>query len=536
MYSEFKGTELGNNDFLNQNRFHNYLLKRWYMVFDLYSNEDCLEVNNFYRKLFAEMPDLLFQFIIDRNNQYTFPLVSKSVDDIFELSEKEFTDDIKLVIYERVLPQDRELFFQSLVKAKKEIVPWEIEFRAVLPKKGLRWFKVSAKTELSPDKRVSFYGHVSDITELKDKEERLRISEERFQFALEASTAGIWDWDMTTNTVFYSSLSLKILELESADIFDDPERWDKIVHPDDLPKYYSDIQEHFDNKIPYYENYHRVMTSSGNYKWILDRGKVIKRDENGKPLRVIGTHTDVSLQKEKELELLKTMKLYSDQNSRLLNFSHIVSHNLNTQAGNIKSILDFIDADGDRETVTEMLEHLRTVSNDLNETISNLTQIVKTQSNINIAVVPLRLSEYIDKTIAAIKGHDKQKKVTIVNNVPQYVTINFNPAYLESVLLNFATNAIKYAHPDREPVIVFDFGIEADGHKSLKITDNGLGIDLELYGDLLFGMYKTFHKHQEARGIGLYITRNQIEAMKAIVSVESIVGEGTSFKIVFNDV
>ncbi len=506
------------------------------MVFDLYSNEDCLEVNNFYRKLFAEMPDLLFQFIIDRNNQYTFPLVSKSVDDIFELSEKEFTDDIKLVIYERVLPQDRELFFQSLVKAKKEIVPWEIEFRAVLPKKGLRWFKVSAKTELSPDKRVSFYGHVSDITELKDKEERLRISEERFQFALEASTAGIWDWDMTTNTVFYSSLSLKILELESADIFDDPERWDKIVHPDDLPKYYSDIQEHFDNKIPYYENYHRVMTSSGNYKWILDRGKVIKRDENGKPLRVIGTHTDVSLQKEKELELLKTMKLYSDQNSRLLNFSHIVSHNLNTQAGNIKSILDFIDADGDRETVTEMLEHLRTVSNDLNETISNLTQIVKTQSNINIAVVPLRLSEYIDKTIAAIKGHDKQKKVTIVNNVPQYVTINFNPAYLESVLLNFATNAIKYAHPDREPVIVFDFGIEADGHKSLKITDNGLGIDLELYGDLLFGMYKTFHKHQEARGIGLYITRNQIEAMKAIVSVESIVGEGTSFKIVFNDV
>lgn len=505
------------------------------MVFDLYSNEDCLEINNFYRKLFAEMPDLIFQFIIDSDNNYTFPLVSKSADEIFELSVNEFTDDIKLTIYERILEQDRELFFQSLVKARKEIEPWQIEFRAVLPKKGLRWFKVSAKTELSPDNRVSFFGHISDITELKDKEEKLRISEERFQFALEASTAGIWDWDMVTNNVFYSSLSLKILELESTDIFDDPERWDKIVHPDDLPKYYSDIREHFDNKIPYYENYHRVMTSSGNYKWILDRGKVIKRDENGKPLRVIGTHTDVSAQKEKELELLKTMKLYSDQNSRLLNFSHIVSHNLNTQAGNIKSILDFIDADGDKETVTEMLEHLRTVSNDLNETISNLTQIVKTQSNINIAVEPLKLHEYIEKTISTIKGYDNQKKVTIVNNVPQYLTINFNPAYLESVLLNFTTNAIKYAHPDREPVIVFDFGIEPEGYKSLKITDNGLGIDLKVYGDLLFGMYKTFHKHQEARGIGLYITRNQIEAMKATVSVESEVGVGTSFKIVFND-
>ncbi|WP_276381933.1 PAS domain-containing protein [Flavobacterium sp. H4147] len=505
------------------------------MVFDLYNNEDCLEVNKFYRKLFAEMPDLLFQFVIDTNNHYTFPLVSKSVDDIFELPLKEFTDDIKFTIYDRVFPQDREKFFQSLVKSKKEIIPWEIEFRALLPKKGLRWFKVSAKTELSPEKKVIFYGHVSDITELKDKEEKLRISEERFQFALDASTVGIWDWDMVTNRVFYSSLSLKILELESADIFDEPERWDKIVHPDDLPKYYSDIKEHFENKIPYYENYHRVMTSSGNYKWILDRGKVISRDENGKPLRVIGTHTDVSLQKEKELELLKTMKLYSDQNSRLLNFSHIVSHNLNTQAGNIKSILDFIDADGDKETVTEMLEHLRTVSNDLNDTISNLTQIVKTQSNINIVVMPLKLSEYIEKTISTIKGYNKQKKVTIVNNVPEYVAINFNPAYLESVLLNFTTNAIKYGHPDRDPVIVFDFGIEPEGYKSLKITDNGLGIDLKVYGDLLFGMYKTFHKHDEARGIGLYITKNQIEAIKGTVSVESEVGVGTSFKIVFND-
>ncbi|MDX6189928.1 PAS domain-containing protein [Flavobacterium sp. Fl-318] len=506
------------------------------MVFDLYGSEDCLEVNNFYRKLFAEMPDLLFQFIIDRDNKYSFPLVSKSADAIFELTASDFTNDIKLIIYDRIFAQDKELFFTSLVKARKEIKPWEIEFRAVLPKKGLRWFKVSSKTELAADGGVAFFGHISDITDLKEKEENLRISEERFQFALEASTAGIWDWDMVTNRVFYSSLSLKILELESTDIFDDPERWDKIVHPDDLPKYYSDIKDHFENKIPYYENYHRVMTSSGNYKWILDRGKVIKRDENGKPLRVIGTHTDVSSQKEKELDLIKTMKLYSDQNSRLLNFSHIVSHNLNTQAGNIKSILDFIDADVNKQTVDEMLEHLRTVSNDLNETISNLTQIVKTQSNINIIVVPLRLSEYIEKTIFTIRGHDRQKNVSIVNNVPKYVSINFNPAYLESVLLNFTTNAIKYAHPDRDPVIIFDFAIEPDGFKSLKITDNGLGIDLNVYGDLLFGMYKTFHKHREARGIGLYITRNQIEAMKGSISVESEVGVGTSFKIVFNDI
>ena len=169
------------------------------MVFDLYGNEDCLEVNNFYKKLFAEMPDLLFQFIIDCDNNYTFPLVSKSADEILELNTEMFLSNPELIIYNRIFPQDQDIFFQSLVKARKEIKPWNIEFRAVLPKKGLRWFKISSKTELSSNGCVSFYGHVSDITALKDKEEKLRLSEERFQFALEASTAGIWDWDMVTN-------------------------------------------------------------------------------------------------------------------------------------------------------------------------------------------------------------------------------------------------------------------------------------------------------------------------------------------------
>ena len=71
------------------------------MVFDLYENENCLEVNNFYRKLFAEMPDLLFQFIIDKDNKYSFPLVSKSIDEIFELTVSEFTNDIIFIIYEK---------------------------------------------------------------------------------------------------------------------------------------------------------------------------------------------------------------------------------------------------------------------------------------------------------------------------------------------------------------------------------------------------------------------------------------------------
>ena len=505
------------------------------MVFDLNENENEQKSNDFYKKLFSEIPDLIFQFSIGRNNTFSFPLISKSIEGVFELKTENFSNDNKNSIYQRIFVADRTYFLKSLIRARKEVAHWEIEFRSVLPLKGIRWFKIASKSELALDGTMSFFGRITDVTDIKEKELKLRISEERFQFALEASTTGIWDWDMINNTVFYSSVSLKILELESTDVFDNPERWDEIVHPDDLSGYYSDIQQHFDNKIPYYENYHRVMTSSGKYKWILDRGKVIQRDETGKPLRVIGTHTDISEQKEKEIELLKTMKLFSDQNSRLLNFSHIVSHNLKTQSGNITALLDFIDLDKKQETINEMLGHLRTVSNDLNDTILNLTQIVQIQNNINIIVKPLKLNDFINKTISSIKIYNSQTQVVIKNHVPEQAEVDFNPAYLESVLLNLTTNAIRYAHPDRDPVIVFDYSIESDGCKALKITDNGLGIDLEKYGGLLFGMYKTFHKHEEARGIGLYITKNQIEAMNGKISVESEVGTGTTFKIVFND-
>ena len=505
------------------------------MISNFINNGNCQEVNEFYSKLFEEIPDLIFEFVITPDNTYLFPLVSKSVNELFELSSNNFNDSDKFLVYERIFEADRIPFFDSLVEAKRKLERWEYEFRVSLPKKGMRWLKVSSKPERYPDGNIAFYGRISDVTEIKKQQLQVKISEERFKFALEASTAGVWDWDVVNNTVFYSSQSMKILEQASLDVFDTPERWDQIVHEDDLKKYYSDIEEHFANKTPYYENQHRVLTSSGNYKWILDRGKVIERDDNGKPLRVIGTHTDISAQKERELELVKIMELYSKQNSRLLNFSHIVSHNLNTQAGNIQSILDFIEADDDSESTKEMLFDLRTVSNDLNETIENLTQLVLIQSNSNIPIKSLNLKHYLNKTLDLIKNVKNYDQVTIINDIDSETYVDFNPAYLESVLLNFTTNAIKYSCVERGVSIKYSFSIE-DGKKTLSISDNGLGIDLEKHGSSLFGMYKTFHKHDDARGLGLHLTKNQIESMNGTVAVESEVGVGSTFKVVFKDI
>lgn len=418
----------------------------------------------------------------------------------------------------------------SLVLISLEIYDMVYDFYNNDNSNAINNFRSKSREDRSP----IFSGKLFNASEFKAQELKLKVLEERFQFALEASKTGVWDWDIKTNTVFYSSQSFKILEINSGATFDNSERWDDIVHPDDLEEYHATIKEHFENHTPFYENYHRVLTSSGRYKWILDRGEVIERDSDGKPLRVIGTHTDITSQKEKELELVKTMKLYSEKNSQLLNFSHIVAHNLNSHAGNLKLLLDMIDAGNSSIENSEAFGYLRTVSNDLNQTITDLSQIVNIQNNINIEVKPLNLKDYLKKVLDVVSGYNYRNLGTIINNIPKDATINFNPAYLESVLLNFCTNAIKYAHPERELIIEFDFFIEK-GKKVLTITDNGLGIDLQKYGHLLFGMYKTFHKHQDSHGIGLYITKNQIESMNGAVSVESAVGVGSTFTVTFND-
>jgi len=121
-------------------------------------------------------------------------------------------------------------------------------------------------------------------------------------------------------------------------------------------------------------------------------------------------------------------------------------------------------------------------------------------------------------------------KVSIV--VDKTIEIEYDQAYLESILLNLLTNSIKYRN-QQNPLVI---NITAKDYKDeiiLEIQDNGMGIDLDLHGQKLFGMYKTFHGNGDARGIGLFLVKNQIEAMGGNISVESSPGVGTTFKIEF---
>ncbi|EMM83027.1 GHKL domain protein, partial [Leptospira interrogans str. 2006001854] len=142
------------------------------------------------------------------------------------------------------------------------------------------------------------------------------------------------------------------------------------------------------------------------------------------------------------------------------------------------------------------------------------------------------LRDYIEKATQTIGGEIQKYQVQIHNLVSDSIRVRCNASYMESILLNFLTNAVKYRHPDRVPEITLN-AERQENRLILSIKDNGLGIDMKKYGDKLFGMYKTFHNNKDAKGIGLFITKNQVEAMGGKIEVESRLNNGTTFRIIF---
>ena len=154
------------------------------------------------------------------------------------------------------------------------------------------------------------YSLSSTIIEAAMTKESLRDSEARWQFALEGSGDGVWDWNAQTNQVYYSRQWKTMLGFEEQEIRNALAEWDTRIHPGDRDYVSEEIRQHLAGKTPVYISEHRVQCKDGTYKWILDRGKVIEWTENGQPLRVIGTHSDITRRRQAEEALQESEEKY----------------------------------------------------------------------------------------------------------------------------------------------------------------------------------------------------------------------------------
>ena len=180
----------------------------------------------------------------------------------------------------------------------------------------------------------------------------------------------------------------------------------------------------------------------------------------------------------------------------------------------------------------EFIQLLDGASKNLKETIGHLNEVVLMNTTISENLTIINLQKALRTSINSINALAKIANVTIYNEVDPNLEILGISAYVDSILLNFLSNAVKYKSNKRSAFIKLYTEIEND-FVILNIEDNGLGIDLKKHNGKLFGMYKTFHGNSDARGIGLFITKNQIEAISGKIKVTSDLDKGTTFKLYF---
>ena len=142
-----------------------------------------------------------------------------------------------------------------------------------------------------------------DITRRKKFEKKLKETRNQLQLVIEGGELGTWDWDLQTDKVIFNQNWAEMLGYSIDEIDFSLEAWKNLVHKDDLPYVMEKLNAHFQRETDFYEAEYRMKTKSGEWKWILDRGKVLERDERGEPLRALGTHIDVTERKKIEEEL-----------------------------------------------------------------------------------------------------------------------------------------------------------------------------------------------------------------------------------------
>lgn len=265
------------------------------------------------------------------------------------------------------------------------------------------------------------------------------------------------------------------------------------------------------------------------------------RDAEGKLEGYLGIATDISQIKEKENklkevndELEELATRLTNQNRQLANFAQITSHNLRAPVSNLMALLGLYKNCDDDEERELLMDKFGSVIHHLSDTLHDLMEALKIQNQANRKLERVRFKTVLDKTLDLLAGQILEYKVSIHHNFDEAPEIMYDSSYMDSIFLNLISNAIKYRSDEHFPDIEIWTRRDKDGFIELHIQDNGLGINLKRHGKKIFGLHKTFHRNKDAKGVGLYLTKTQVEASGGEIGVESEVGEGSEFWIKFN--
>ncbi len=404
---------------------------------------------------------------------------------------------------------------------------------------------------------------------------RIQASEERLAFALDGAGYGVWDWDIAKGTVLYSDRWLEMHGFSREDIPMRLEGWEKRVHPDDVPLIKAALQDYFSGRTDTFTVEHRALCKDGSWKWVLDRGSVVSRDANGKPLRMVCTHADVTLRRQHEEMLLqlnetlesrvaeRTAELVSTidrlkltqaslvQADKLASLGALVAgvaHELNTPIGNsltvastmenyvkgfetdvakglTRSALDAFVMSA-REGTDILMRSLRRAA----ELVSSFKQVAVDQTSTNRRCFDLR--QTVDEIMLTVGPSIRKTSHHVVIHIAPDIMMESYPGPLGQVLTNMINNALFHGFEGREKGTV-TIAAQLLGHDQvqLSVQDDGVGIS-EVNLGRVFDPFFTTKLGQGGSGLGLNITYNLVhDSMGGSIKVSSQLGHGSCFTL-----
>ncbi len=378
-------------------------------------------------------------------------------------------------------------------------------------------------------------GTIIDITDRVAALEALKKSETRLELALEGAGQAVWECDVQTGEGNFKNLVIDMLGYGEKEIPQNFKGWRSLVHEEDWEEIVSEVIIHLEGRSERIIMEHRMKDVHGVWRWIQTRGMVTEWNKDGVPIKATGTFIDISEKRKNENEKQKISKDLMHYNSELEHFAYITSHNLRAPVVNLESLLSIYDYDkNDSQDNKFILQKISESVEKLSGTIYDLNEIVAIKKDKQERLSVIGLEEIFKATLVSIQSQIDKSKASVSYDFSEAPDVLYVRSHMVSVFQNFLTNAIKYRKADRDPIIAIRT-YKDNGYICLSVKDNGIGIDLALYGNKLFELYQRFHYDYEGKGLGLYIVKTQVEMHGGHITVHSEVDKGTEFIVHFKD-
>jgi PAS domain S-box-containing protein len=392
------------------------------------------------------------------------------------------------------------------------------------------WAEIKGKNLLHNKHINGLVVLLRNIAERKQAEDIISLSEQRFRGLVQSGADMISIID-EEGFVQYSSPTVKTI-LGNDPKSDIGKNVFDYVHKDDKPWVESMFMKMLQdgNRTLKFQPY-RFPNSRGQYRWLETVATNLSDDPAIKGI-VINSR-DVTQTKKLNEEQQKLTNELIRNNKDLQQFSFITSHNLRAPVANLISLLSLFDRQNMAEPFNRVLiEKFEEATQQLNNTLNDLLDVLVLKSNTEIEKEQLSFTSILNQVRNNVESILQQQDGKLITDFSEIDYIEYNKIHLESIFQNLVSNAIKYASPDR-PLLIQIASKENEEDIIVTIQDNGLGINLERYGDRLFGMYQRFHAGKEGKGLGLYMIKAQVEASGGRIEVESEIGVGTKFIVHF---